>query len=57
MRALLKKFIKNERGATAIEYGLIAVFLAIACVACFGFVTDGLSSAFSRISQFFTSAQ
>jgi pilus assembly protein Flp/PilA len=33
MTKLFSKFIKNESGATAIEYGLIAVSISIACIA------------------------
>jgi pilus assembly protein Flp/PilA len=29
---LLRKLIKNEKGATAIEYGLIAALVAIAAI-------------------------
>lgn len=57
MRTSFKDFASNEEGATAIEYGLIAAFVAIACVTGFGFITDGLSSAFGRISQYFAGAQ
>ena len=32
MIKLMKKFRKNEEGATAIEYGLIAALIAIALV-------------------------
>jgi len=31
----LRKFIKNNKGATAIEYGLIAALIAVAGVAAF----------------------
>ena len=30
MRALLQRFLRNEDGATAIEYGLIAALVVIA---------------------------
>lgn len=31
--SMIKKFIQDESGATAIEYGLIAVLLSLACIA------------------------
>lgn len=32
-RGLLDRFVRDERGATAIEYGMIAVFVSIAIAA------------------------
>lgn len=32
MKNLMKKFLKNESGATAIEYGLIAALIAVAVI-------------------------
>ena len=32
MKSLISKFLKNESGATAIEYGLIAAGIAIAII-------------------------
>ena len=53
MKAAFLKFIRDERGTTAIEYGIIAGLMAVALVA--GFVgTESipvkLKSAFSYIS-------
>ncbi|MDP3407342.1 Flp family type IVb pilin [Bosea sp. (in: a-proteobacteria)] len=41
MTNLVKSFIKNESGATAIEYGLIASLVAVAAIA--GMTTLGTS--------------
>ena len=30
--SFIRKFIKNEKGATAIEYGLIAALIAVAMI-------------------------
>lgn len=32
MSKFLNRFLKNESGATAIEYGLIATFIAVAII-------------------------
>ncbi len=32
----IRKFVKNNKGATAIEYGLIAALIAVAAVAAMG---------------------
>jgi pilus assembly protein Flp/PilA len=29
----IREFLKNSKGATAIEYGLIAALIAVACIA------------------------
>jgi len=47
---VLKKFLKDEAGATAIEYGLIAAGIAVAIIA----VTKGLGS---KLNTTFTSIQ
>ncbi|MCO4053037.1 MAG: Flp family type IVb pilin [Bosea sp.] len=33
MSNLMNRFAKDESGATAIEYGLIAALIAVACIA------------------------
>lgn len=37
---ILKKLVDDQRGATAIEYGLIAALIVIACIAAMGDVAD-----------------
>jgi pilus assembly protein Flp/PilA len=48
--ALIKKFLRDESGATAIEYGLIAAGISIAIIA----VVKGLGS---KLKTTFTSVQ
>jgi pilus assembly protein Flp/PilA len=50
------KLIKNEEGATAIEYGLIAALIAVACIAALQSVGSQLSSTFSHVSSSLTVA-
>jgi pilus assembly protein Flp/PilA len=45
----IKKFFQNEEGATAIEYGLIAALIAVACIAALTAVGGQLSETFSGI--------
>lgn len=45
-----KKMLKNEQGATAIEYGLIAALIAIAAITAMGTLGDELSNTFSTVS-------
>ena len=44
------KLIKNESGATAIEYGLIAALIAIAAIAAFQLVGTNLSTLFNSVA-------
>ena len=44
------KLMKDESGATAIEYGLIAALIAVAAIAAFQLVGTNLSSVFNNIA-------
>jgi pilus assembly protein Flp/PilA len=44
------KFVKNESGATAIEYGLIAALIAVVIIGGIASVGTSLSSTFNGIS-------
>ncbi len=50
MFAILTKLIKNEDGATAIEYGLIAALIAVAAVTVLGTVGTNLTATFSTVA-------
>lgn len=50
MRKMLKQFIADERGATAIEYGLIAAGIALAILPALNGVGSGLKGKFTTIS-------
>ncbi len=53
MIATLTKLMKNEDGATAIEYGLIAALIAIAAVTSFQLIGTSISSTFANIATQF----
>jgi pilus assembly protein Flp/PilA len=44
------KLIKNEEGATAIEYGLIAALIAVAIIGAVSGVGTSLNSTFTNVS-------
>lgn len=46
----LARLLKDESGVTAIEYGLIACFIALVLVTTLPALSTGLSSVFTRIS-------
>jgi pilus assembly protein Flp/PilA len=45
------KLIKNEKGATAIEYGLIAALIAVAAIGAMQGIGNKLSSTFTNVSN------
>ena len=46
---MIKQFIQDEQGATAIEYGLIAALIAVAIIAGATLLGDGLDTLFSSL--------
>jgi pilus assembly protein Flp/PilA len=51
MSHLIRRFIQDEAGATAIEYGLIAAGISLAIIAAVNALGTSLSSKFSEISS------
>lgn len=48
--SFIRKIFKNEKGATAIEYGLIAALIAVAAISAMKSVGTTLNSTFSNVS-------
>lgn len=53
---MLKSFIQDENGATAIEYGLIAALVAVACIAALQTLGQNLIATFEEVSGNLTQA-
>ena len=51
MTALLKKFIANEDGATAIEYGLIAALISVVIITALTLVGNNLKADFTSVAS------
>ena len=51
MSKFVTRFLKDESGATAIEYGLIAALIAVVLVGALQAVGSSLSGAFEKISS------
>ena len=49
MKNLVKRFSKDESGATAIEYGLIAAGIGVAIITTVGGVGDQLNTLFGTV--------
>jgi pilus assembly protein Flp/PilA len=47
----IRKLIKSSKGATAIEYGLIAALIAVAAIAAIQGVGTSLSTTFNNVSS------
>ncbi|HEY2358755.1 MAG TPA: Flp family type IVb pilin [Phenylobacterium sp.] len=50
MSNAVKSFLKDESGATAIEYGLIAALVAVVLVTALGAMGNKLSGTFNKVS-------
>ena len=48
---MIKKLFKNEEGATAIEYGLIAALIAVAAITAMSALGDNLSNTFNDVNN------
>jgi pilus assembly protein Flp/PilA len=57
MSKFFARFIRDESGATAIEYGLIAALISVALIAGASTLGNSLNSTFSAIGTKMTSCQ
>jgi len=55
MKAIIKRFLKEETGVTAIEYGLIAGLIAVAIVAGVSSIGGSLGNMFTNLGKCITS--
>jgi pilus assembly protein Flp/PilA len=56
MRAKLAKFFRNESGATAIEYGLIAALISVVIIVAVTTIGTQLNTGFTSIGTALTEA-
>ncbi len=56
MKTLFSRFAKDESGATAIEYGLIAALVAVVIIGALQVLGTNLSATFARVSGSLTAA-
>lgn len=50
MKTILSRFVKDESGATAIEYGLIAAGISVAIIAVVQGLGSNLKATFTTVS-------
>ena len=53
----IRKFFKDDSGATAIEYGLIAALVSIAAIAAMGAMGNELGNMFNTVASELQNAQ
>jgi pilus assembly protein Flp/PilA len=51
MKSLVNRFVKDESGATAIEYGLIAAGISVAIIAVVNSLGSQLKTTFSTVTS------
>lgn len=56
MKTIFARFVKDEKGATAIEYGLIAALVAVAAITAMTLVGTNLTATFNTIAASLTAA-
>lgn len=50
MKNMFKRFAKNEAGATAIEYGLIAALISVVLITALGTLGNNMKTKFNTIA-------
>lgn len=50
MTNLMNRFVKDESGATAIEYGLIAALISVVIITVVGTVGTNLNAVFTKVA-------
>lgn len=51
MTKFISRFAKDESGATAIEYGLIAALIAVALITVLGTLSRNLNGTFTKVAN------
>ena len=54
IRKNVRELLADTRGVTAVEYGIIAALMSVALVTAVGFLTGGLTTAFTNIGNTLT---
>ncbi len=51
MLSFVKNFVRDEEGATMIEYGLMVALIAVAMIVAIGTLTGGLDTLFTDVGD------
>ena len=50
MLNLIKRFVREEEGATMVEYGLMVALIAVVCITAVSLLGTNLSGLFNRVA-------
>ncbi len=56
LKSQWNRFVREEDGATMVEYGLMVALIAVVCIAAVTLVGSSLSTLFGRVSTNITNA-
>jgi pilus assembly protein Flp/PilA len=56
LRCMLMKWIRSEKGATMVEYGLMVALIAAVCIAAVTAIGTGVNAAFEQVKDAVTAA-
>ena len=56
MKSMFSRFVADESGATAIEYGLIAAFIAVAIITTLTSIGSEVQTIFTNVNTGFATA-
>lgn len=51
MKQLIQKFLKDESGATMVEYAILVALISIAAIAIIVVIGDRINAAFQRVQD------
>jgi pilus assembly protein Flp/PilA len=54
--SMFRRFVKDDSGATAIEYGLIAALVSVAIIVMLGTLGENLNATFAEVAEQLTAA-
>ena len=57
MKEFFKRFLKDEEGATAVEYAVIIVLIIVVCLTVIGLLGTEVKNAFSTVQSSMNAAQ
>ena len=50
IKSLVVRFVKEEEGASLVEYGLLVGLIAVVCIAALTTLGNGISGLFTRVN-------
>ena len=51
MSNLIKRFVKEEEGATMVEYGIMVALIAVVCITVVALIGTNLNGTFNKVAD------